>query len=86
MNKALYVPISKVAELLSISRSHAYELVSKGVLPVIPLGPRLNLVPMSAILDLAKQARPMTEVRAEKEGAKCSTRGGSRRSSQNFVS
>jgi excisionase family DNA binding protein len=41
--------VSEVAELLGISRSKAYDLVSAGLLPIVPLPGRRKLVARSVL-------------------------------------
>ena len=44
-NERLVLSVTEAAELLGISRTHAYELVTRGELPSIRLGRRV-LVPL----------------------------------------
>lgn len=46
----------EVARALRISRSACYELIAKGVLPAVRLGPRCVRVPASALEQLERQA------------------------------
>jgi excisionase family DNA binding protein len=48
---AMVVTVPEAAELLAISRTHAYELVARGVLPHVRLGHRI-VVPKHAIAAL----------------------------------
>jgi excisionase family DNA binding protein len=52
--RRLVYTVSEAGELLGISRAFAYELVGRGVLPVIRMGRRL-LVPKVALLALVGQ-------------------------------
>ena len=45
---AMVLTVPEAARLLAISRTHAYELVSRGVLPHVRLGHRI-VVPKQAI-------------------------------------
>ena len=47
-NNKLCYTVPKVAELLSLSRNFAYELVKQGKLPVVKFGKRL-LIPRAAL-------------------------------------
>jgi len=53
----LVYTVAEAGELLGISRAFAYELVSRGELPVIRLG-RRRLVPKVALLALVEADRP----------------------------
>jgi excisionase family DNA binding protein len=50
----LVYTVAEAGELLGISRAFAYELISRGELPVIRLG-RRRLVPKAALLALIAQ-------------------------------
>jgi excisionase family DNA binding protein len=52
--RRLVYSVGEAGELLGISRAFAYELVGRGVLPVIRMGRRL-LVPKVALLALVGQ-------------------------------
>jgi excisionase family DNA binding protein len=45
---AMVVTVPEAAQLLAISRTHAYELIARGVLPHVRLGHRI-VVPKHAI-------------------------------------
>jgi excisionase family DNA binding protein len=55
----LVYAVSEAAELLGISRSHAYELVARGTLAHVRLGRRV-VVPKRAVLELLDAAPPAT--------------------------
>ena len=46
------VRVSEAAKMLGIGKTKAYELVKRGEIPSIQLGPRLLLVPVQALDDL----------------------------------
>ena len=48
--KPIVFSITEVAELLGISRSYAYRLVSKGQLPVLDLGTR-KVIPKHILMN-----------------------------------
>ncbi len=45
----------EVAELLGISKSLAYDLAAKGVIPVVKLGKKRIIVPEEALEELLKK-------------------------------
>lgn len=45
----------EVAELLGISKSLAYDLAAKGVIPVVKLGKKRLIVPEEALEELLKK-------------------------------
>ena len=53
--------ITEVAQLLGISRSKAYELVSEGLLPVVPLPGRRKLVARAVLERLVEPPGPRAE-------------------------
>lgn len=50
----LMVTVPEVAKLLSISRSQAYELVARGVIPSKRLGTKCVRVPLAALHQFVK--------------------------------
>lgn len=48
MEKRLCITVPEAAEMLGISRNFAYELVKRGLLPVVKFGKRL-LIPRVAL-------------------------------------
>ena len=52
--KPIVFSITEVAELLGISRSYAYRLVSKGQLPVLDVGTR-KVIPKTYLDDWLKE-------------------------------
>lgn len=55
MEATLTVSVDEAAHLLGVSRSHAYDLVGRGVLPAIRLGRRLR-IPRGAVEGLVAVA------------------------------
>lgn len=53
----MVVSIEEAAEMLSISRAHAYELVRRGQLPRLRLGRRV-VIPKKALEEFVSEATP----------------------------
>lgn len=51
------MPVDEAVRLLGVSRSHAYDLVARGLLPAIRLGRRLR-IPRAAVEGLVDVAMP----------------------------
>lgn len=60
MKIAVAVPVA--AEMLGISRAHAYKLVHDGKIPSLRLGSRRFLVPLIAVEMLLSHRHNQTEV------------------------
>lgn len=50
------ISVESAGRMLGCSRPKAYELVHKGVIPVIKLGPHKFVVPMAAFLKMLENA------------------------------
>ncbi len=53
--------VDDAARLLSISRSEAYTLISKGVIPHIRIGKKMIRIPAYALNEMVAQAKRGTE-------------------------
>jgi excisionase family DNA binding protein len=60
---------TEVAARLGISRSAVYELLRRGRLPHVQLGPRIRRVPARALEELAARALEQLE-QADEEGSR----------------
>ena len=62
MPEPIALTLEQTADALQVSPPTAYQLASRGVLPVVHLGPRLTRVPVDELRRrLAEQAMPAAE-------------------------